>query len=304
MGKKINLLVLLLFIAHACLGQVNTYFLNNPQWKIDLHVYSGMDCFGFHDVYNYNETGDTVIGSFTYKKILKKGIHETINSMCNPTSSTNFINTGPSCCLRSAGKQMYIVEAGNTTEELLYDFNLNVGDTLPPSYSHPAAQIITVTAIDSIFTPYGFRKKYSLSGTSSLFLYEGIGSSAGLIEGFDEIFLSGTCDLICFSLNDVRYVPTAGGSCNIFLGLNDIEQQGNSTAFPNPFSKSTSIQLNHTLKNASLNLFNSTGRKVRCLSFSGDKVAIERENLSEGMYYYQVVQEDGKIVNGKLLIVD
>lgn len=76
------------------------------------------------------------------------------------------------------------------------------------------------------------------------------------------------------------------------------------TAYPNPFSNSTTIQFSRQLKNASLNLFNSTGTKIKSLNFSGESVKIERENLSTGIYFYQILQDNGNVLKGKLIIAD
>jgi len=301
--KKSFLAIIFLLILQTTFSQVNEYFLNNPQWKVKFQAYSGMDCSGFQDIYNYNETGDTLINLLTYKKIVKKGISSPVDVMCNPYSPSAYINTSPSFYLRSLGKQMYIIEPGSTSEELLYDFNLSIGDTLPTSYTVPAGAFITITAIDSILTPFGYRKRFQLS-TASAYLYEGIGSSAGLVEEIHQSFLSGTRDLLCFSLNDISYVPTTGSSCNMIVGIDAIERKETAIAFPNPFLNSTTIQLSHQLKDATMNLYNSIGATIKSINISGESVKIERENVNSGIYYYQILQENGHVLDGKLMIVD
>lgn len=302
--KRIYFLVIVFLCAiQTTFSQVNAYFLNNPQWKVKHQVFSGSDCVGWVDTYNYNENGDTIIGLLTYKKIIKKGISSPVDVMCNPYSPAPYTNSTPSYFIRSAGKQMYIIEPGSTTEELLYDFDLNVGDTIPTSYTVPAGSNITVTAIDSLFTPFGYRKRFQLS-SASVYLYEGIGSSAGFVEEIYQLFLSGTRDLLCFSLNDISYVPTTGSSCNMLVGIEENLSPASTTVFPNPFSGSTSIQFNQQLNNASLNVYNSSGAKIKNQYFSGASVEIERDNLNEGIYYYQIVQENGNVWCGKLMIVD
>lgn len=302
--KKIYLQIFLLFLfGIPANAQVNDYFLNNPQWKTKTQVYSGSDCVGWVDTYNLNVGGDSIIGAFTYKKIFRQGIYSPVDVMCNAYAPTLYTNSNPSYYLRSAGQQMYIIEHGSATEQLLYDFDLNVGDTLPVSYTILPSNILTVTAIDSISTPFGFRKRFHLNGACT-YLYEGIGTSAGIVEPSEEGFLSGTHDLLCFSLNDISYVPTTGGSCEMFLGIADHENKISSSVFPNPFSKSTTIQFDQALKNATITLYNATGTKIKTISFSGDKIEIERDRLIDGIYYYQVVAEDGRILNGKLAIVN
>ena len=300
--KKIYFAILILFTIHPTFSQVNDYFLNNPQWKIKYQVFSGSDCTGWVDTYNYNENGDTIIGSLTYKKIIKKGIYSPVDFFCNPYSPASYTNSNPSCFIRSAGKQMYVIEPGSTTEELLYDFNLNIGDTIPLSYTNLGYTLFTVSSIDSVFTPFGYRKRFALNPSG--YLYEGIGSSAGLVEEMNTMFLHGTSDLLCFSLNDISYVPTTGSSCNMIVGIDDIGMKETAIAFPNPFSNSTTIQFNHTLNGATMNLYNSIGATIKSINISRESLVIERGNLSSGIYYYQILQENGNVLNGKLMIVD
>lgn len=88
------------------------------------------------------------------------------------------------------------------------------------------------------------------------------------------------------------------------VGIDEMTDIETDKVFPNPFSNSATIQFNHQLKDSSLNLFNVTGERVKTINFSGESVKIERENLSEGIYYYQIIQENGNVLKGKLMIID
>jgi len=71
---------------------------------------------------------------------------------------------------------MFIFVPGDTAEMLLYDFDLEVGDTLPVTYNNPPG--VYVTAVDSFYTSAGYRKRFMLAGdTWSKFLIEGVGHS-------------------------------------------------------------------------------------------------------------------------------
>lgn len=106
--------------------------------------------------------------------------------------------------------------------------------------------------------------------------------------------------------NIVRSTPgfTLNVENDLILYIPDNITETTLSIIPNPFSNSTFIQFNHPLKSASLNLFNVTGEKVKTINFSGDSIKIERENLSEGIYLYQIIKDDGNILNGKLMVVD
>ena len=68
--------------------------------------------------------------------------------------------------IREQGKNVFI--RSDTSEYLLYNFNLNLGDTLPPSYNN-FFENITISSIDSININGVFLRKFELSGEAHLF---------------------------------------------------------------------------------------------------------------------------------------
>lgn len=121
-------------------------------------------------------------------------------------------------------KKMFLRQPADTSEYLLYDFNLLVGDTLPVSYNNYATDI-TVTAIDSIYTSSGYRKRFQLAGgTWSTYLLEGIGHSKGLVEPMNFPLECGY-NLDCYSLNDTAYYPIVGAACYINVGMQTYQRQ-------------------------------------------------------------------------------
>ncbi len=290
----------------SAVSQVNAYLLNNPVWQIKTTTYpSGSDPERYDDVFNYYTGGDTVIGSYTYKKIYKKGTNSHFASSGMPLGSYTYINNTPSFCLRSAAKEIFVCYPGNTSDILLYDFNLAPGDTLADT---PVvnSQIITVTSIDSINTAFGSRKRFHLSSGApgAPYLYEGAGSAGGLIEPVQGAFLSGTTELLCYSLNGTGYIPSTGPDCELALGIVSPENKSQSAVFPNPFSTTALFEFNEELKDASLDIFNISGQKLKTVVFSGNRFTLNRDGLAAGFYYYRVSTRDKNIAAGKLLITD
>ncbi len=75
--------------------------------------------------------------------------------------------------------------------------------------------------------------------------------------------------------------------------------------YPNPFNVYTTIRFNAAISNAELNIYDVYGQKVRSLNnISGDQLKIERENLSPGLYFYEMNEADKSISAGKLIIAD
>src|SRR5688572_22615996 len=151
---------------------------------------SGNFCLDEFD-YNYFLNGDTLIGAFTYKKIYKTGNGvDYVNgpNTCPPSCSNYqfyYFNNIYSGCFRqdTTQRKVFIVPTGSALETLLYDFNLNLGDTLPPSWPD-YDPLIYVTAVDSTLVGGSYHKRFHLS-TSNLpgevSLIEGIGNSLGFL---------------------------------------------------------------------------------------------------------------------------
>ncbi len=75
--------------------------------------------------------------------------------------------------------------------------------------------------------------------------------------------------------------------------------------FPNPFSDYTTIQLNSSIINAELNIYDVYGQKIRMVNnITGDQLKIERGDLNSGIYFYELKQDDKNIATGKLVITD
>jgi len=293
------------FLSAPAFSQANAYFLNNPVWLVKTVVYpSGSDPESYEDVFNYYITGDTIISSYTYKKIFKKGTNTHYNAVGMPLGVITYINTTASFFLRSAGTSIFIRYPHQSTEQLLYDFNLAVGDTVASSDA-TCGEICTVVAIDSISTPYGFRKRFELDYSPSpttVYLYEGAGSSGGIIECVGGMFLSGTNQLLCYSMDSTAYFPSGGTGCELALEVPALTKKYEASVFPNPFSSQTVFEFGKELKEASLSIFNAGGQKVKTVLFSGSSLVFERQELPAGFYYYRLQNNDKEIMTGKLVI--
>jgi hypothetical protein len=100
---------------------------------------------------------------------------------------------------------------------------------------------------------------------------------------------------------------------NITINLDasvSINETGNSNItllkiYPNPFNSSATIQFNSNLENAELNFYTIYGQKIKTVNnISGDQIKIDRENLSSGIYFYELMQNGKTYPIEKLLITD
>ena len=75
--------------------------------------------------------------------------------------------------------------------------------------------------------------------------------------------------------------------------------------YPNPFNISTTIKFTKELNNAELTIFNLYGQKLKTIErISGQEIEFYRDDLSLGIYFIKLSQNNKAILTNKLMIVD
>ncbi len=111
-----------------------------------------------------------------------------------------------------------------------------------------------------------------------------------------------------FTIKDYAYQSTPNTCIQPGQTVSGIDENTNKTIssiFPNPFISSTTIQTIANLKNASLTICNSYGQTVKQIkNISGQTVSLCRDNLSSGVYFIRLTEENKIIAVEKLIIAD
>lgn len=285
-------------------SQVNTYFDHHPVWQVTSQCAAPLPCLQIESK-NYYTQSDTVINALVYKQIFKKGEGYYFYWGGPPppdcVGTYSYTNTFPSYFLRSFGKRIFLRQPTDTTEYLLYDFDLNIGDTLPVTFNNPQPDVY-VSGIDSVNTNYGYLKRFQLSGNNSAqYLIEGIGSSNGLIEPI-PLWLECSWELNCFSLNDTSCYPSTGLSCNLSVGVNSADELNGLSISPNPFHQSANLILPIEFSSCELIIYNTMGKKVSVQQYEKANGQLHREGMPNGLYFFISQNVKGKIVTGKFVV--
>lgn len=134
--------------------------------------------------------GDTLFDGFTYHKIQKSGVEYYVDQSgwCTWIIAYHFDYYLGAFRNDSVNKMVYFLE--NSIDTLLYNFNLNVGDTLPITYTNSYSDNYVET-IDSILIGNNFHKRYGIAsfydpGYVYVHLIEGIGSTFGFLALFNN----------------------------------------------------------------------------------------------------------------------
>jgi len=85
-------------------------------------------------------------------------------------------------------------------------------------------------------------------------------------------------------------------------GIASVADNNATNVYPNPFSTSTTFSLANEVNNATISLYDITGKEVKQINFSGKQVTLDRGMLTSGIYFYTIVNEDQSTKTGKLII--
>ncbi len=253
--------------------------------------------------YKYGMYGDTLINNVTYKKIY-------YNSDFNFNISSP--NTNYRGAIREYAKKVYKINPGTTTEGLLYDFTLAIGDTAKSITQMGLYAYRKVTGYNFIVYNGQVHRKWIFQSTGEFWL-EGIGSSFGLFDAL--ITPTDVCrSLVCLSINDLVQYQNISPACfnatssydcdGGFVSVNELPFENNkSFIFPNPFSNSAILKTSAELNDATLKVYDILGQEVQIyMHLSGRELKINKGNLSNGHYYYNLVQSGNLISKGKFIV--
>jgi hypothetical protein len=210
-------------------------------------------------------------------------------------------------------KKVYGFTTDTTSEQLLYDFSLNVGDTTSVfsfMWGTYGYAYVKVSAIDSILILGQYRKRLAivdLDGNSQPlpeYWIEGIGSTFGLfksgITGHPPNSWGGlgVPQLACFQQNDsLLYHNPNVSSCYTSVGSPSLTKSNSVQIFPNPtkdkiyFSNLSSINR--------VCLYNNLGQ-LQLTKLYQNNEGIDVSNLSKGMYFYTITTAQ-KSMSGKFV---
>jgi hypothetical protein len=309
--KKLLLFFLLQFSLFAN-GQTSVYH-NFPEsnaiWNINTNWYCWFPPYDYVDE-NYSITfgGDTLIGSQTYHKLVIPYFH--INTTTCGAGITTINMYKGSIRQDTILKKVFIVPLDSISEVLLYDFTLNVGDTVK-GYLEPLFPSDIVNSIDSIIVGSTYRKRWNINSGYNIHIIEGIGSTYGLIEQSpvgvtDQLPYS----ITCYSESGLTLYPNTATTCGIITSVNTINETSDEIKlYPNPATQNTTLLFN--LKNAEeikITLFDITGKEMMLIvneemQKGNQQININTSKLSPGIYICKIQSDNGerlmKLVVGK-----
>ncbi len=286
-GKKAIIVCVFQLICFYISSQ-NSYLNNIPVWKLTGSCSAPYPCL-LNSEYIYYIHHDSLINGVSYKSVFKKS-NNTYQWMSNPPVQNcqgSYLENIFVANIREQGKKIFI--RSDSSEYLLYDFNLSVGDTLPLSYNNFFGNI-TISALDSIYVDGVFLKKFELNGSSSSFLIEGIGHEFGFLEPFPPILECGF-QLNCYQKNGLTYFPSVNYNCN--YNVSEFENKVEDVLFNRKLNSLMITTVGNNLKE--LVVREISGKIIIRTTFRENNFQLNLLSLNRGIYIISVNNTSKKL---------
>ncbi len=301
MMKKFLLLVFA-FLTFSAIAQRSGYQPfpdSNATWNMHYLFYcmSG----GIADEqYSITMTGDTMINSLVYHKLKTPYIQGTITGGC-----TSSISAGYKGAIRQdiADRKVYIIPPGSSAEQLLYDFTMQVGDSVKGYLESFFYGKDVVESIDSIFTGSRYLKRWYINHCYHIYFIEGIGSTYGLLE-FSPGCVTDLWDinLTCFQQNGQTLYPDAATDCRLITSVDYIVKDSNPVkVFPNPSNGCFTIEFEKPLNIREIRLTGLPGNVI-LQQIINNQAKIKLNDLPAGIYFLTTIGKEGRTTTTKIVI--
>lgn len=211
--------------------------------------------------------------------------------------------------IREENKKVYLREYFGE-EGLIYDFNLQLGDTVVVNNPRAASEVaLVLTEIDSVETTDGYRERWKLTNEEFMipeYWIEGIGSMGGVLNSSTEIFggLCGTYILLCEEEdgNNIYLNPEYEYCYYLLLDDGDkIEIQENSFNIIYRQSNHTFELVFTERENRSIHITDINGRMVSHVQSAENNIQLSLNGNSKGLFIISVIQDDGYFMSRKIM---
>lgn len=270
---------------------------SNACWNFG--YYPGQCQFGdSQEYYSIMITGDTSINGQTYHNLSTPFVLFYNSGTC---TQDNFPGYKGAIRQEITNKKVYYIPPMSSTEYLLYDFNMVIGDTVK-GYIAPYSSDDTVISIDSVLVGDSFRKRWYINEWYEIYYIEGVGSTYGLLvhsPGYVTDAPSYTLD--CFLQNEQSLYPDTNSNCQLITSLNNINAFSDQVkVFPNPSKGSFSVEFNQLKDIREIHLTDLVGNIVFQKEINNQK-QVYIDNLLGGTYILTITDRNNRTANRKII---
>ena len=252
--------------------------------------------------------GDTIINNIRYEILRSYRLYQFNSGAYCPPYAVDYSSSIPVAFMRedTVRRQVFVLQqSGFVTpnvngEELLFDFSLNVGDTL-----HPNEGII-IDSVDSVLLLNGeIRKRFFVKKNRVLGSYiEGIGGTEGVRHHCFQLPIGSYTDPLCISNNGVNLYGT---ECNNII-LNVVVEPTPTVSFelyPNPTQDYITVKFlpRFDHRETTISVINAQGQVIQEQeSITDDTIMFSLLDYPAGVYLVQIRNSAGVVASQKIII--
>lgn len=277
--KNLSFLAAFMLIHLAAFAQPNltpqasftskTRVCSNVEFTLHSTTLNGDAYEWFVDGNHYSYSADTVL---------------TLSTVCNNTVELKLVATNDISGYTDTAIKNIFVTGGSCGMHLYVDYEACLGDTVT-YFGHP----------DAVLNQWTFSSPQTVVGgciTCDHISFVLTSQHPTLVN--EQTFDGGCSDIIEYT----AYF------CQNGVSVNDTRTQSDAYIAPNPMKDKSVLHFNNTGdRKHQLSLYNMEGKLVsKTDNITGNEVTIERKDMPAGIYFYQLMSEDGKSLTGKVVI--
>lgn len=268
------------------------------RWTIK---YEFNDPFVCHEIYfyEYSFLGDTVLSNISYKKVYRQHTIRTLSEFGIPGCSINEPSNGYAAAFRedTLTRKCYLVLPGDSSENMLYDFSLTVGDTLQSvSLPHPDPFCFDtnylVISIDSDLVDNVYHKALNFDCTAKMIA--GVGSLYEPFLNIDQLH-----QLVCVHRDSVElyHNPISPGFCQLPTSISETKKEPITIIVS---AKKVEIKSSTEIK--SIAIYNVELKKVLELFPVNKDCLLNLPEVCKGFYILSITLKNDNLINKKIQI--
>ena len=295
--KRTFLFFFILLITNCIYAQNYNQLTKNIGWCIEEYVSLGST------PHPYVNKGDTLINNFTYKKIAK---YNSIITLLREDTIQ---------------KKIWAILPDSTSETLIYDFNLIMGNQIILDFVNYPQITYIVDSVDTVTTPLGNRKRINLSTNDTtlaptLTWIEGIGSTYGPIYLLDKTLAASTmggnghCLICCYhevglqaylGSCGIHFASLEGTSCSSFITSVEDSHSNNSNVKAY-FSASNLLSIqSEEGRIKTIQIFSVNGELIGQYKINEEHFSILTKRWNKGIYLVRITLDNNQIINQKII---
>lgn len=266
------------------------YISESKQWNVRL------SSFGSYSTEIFIIEGDSMVDLLDYKKIWVS--YDSLNT---------FHFQG---LLREASNVVYYIPP-NSSEGILYDFNLEPGDDALVRNIFCGDQEVPIHVFDvDTVEIFGVERKRWHIGNydyADEFWIEGIGSLYGpLYTSFEYCIVCPYWELLCYYENEaLLYTMPGQDECyQLSVGIEENQATIDLQIIPNPVVRGRQLEVQTSEDILNIKIYNASGMLMETYELiSGQKINIETSKLKQGVYFMKAETRKGLTITQKILVL-